>query len=151
MDVSVQVELFTKAGEFDATKVATCSYPSNGSIKMELILELMDPTIMTLVTTIDGTIVGVPIAHGTVPLGDHRRTEDTTGTSALEVQHVQVGARLVKIGGETTMGTNIAQHGIRIGEIDTVVTDKVKVHLDIAIDGGTRMIRKATVDRSYGM
>jgi hypothetical protein len=118
---------------------------------MELILELMDPAIMTLVTTIDGTIVEVLIAHGTEPLGDHRRTEDTMGTSALgvEVQFVEAGARLEETGGETTMGTKLAQYDIRIGEIDTAVTDRVKVHRDIAIDGGTTMIRKTTVVRRY--
>jgi hypothetical protein len=126
---------------------------------MELILERMvDPsTTMTLVTTIDGTIVGVLVALGTEPPGDHRRrTEVTTGASALEVevQHAKAGARPMEIGGKTTVGTKtkIAQCGIRIGEIDTAVTDnRAKVLLVIAIDGGTTMIQEATVDRSYGI
>lgn len=132
---------------------------------MELISERMDPAIMTLVTTIDGTTtVGFLIAQGTEPLllllpplGDHhRRTEVTImGAGALEVEvhRAKVGARrLVKIGGETTLGTRIAPCGIRMGEIDTVVTsDRAKVHLVIAIDGGTTMIEEeATVNRSYG-
>jgi hypothetical protein len=48
-------------------------------IMIGLTLELMDPTIMTFVTTIDRTIV---VVHGTEPLGDHRRTEDTKDTRA---------------------------------------------------------------------